>query len=241
METIDTLFNDSLQLVQAASGYRFSLDPILLADFVCTDGCFNALDLGAGCGILSLLLARKHPFLSITGWEFQAQMVERAGRSVLLNGFSETVTIVEADVRCFRKLVKAGQVDLVATNPPYRLPGNGRISPGDERAAARHELNGGLAEFLAAASWAIKNRGRFAIVYLAERLSELLVGMTAVGIEPKRLRMVHPRPLESARMVLVEGVKGGKPGLKIEPPLYIYKGDDGNRDYTDEVMRIYAD
>lgn len=241
-ETIDTLYADSIRLVQARDGYRYSLDPVLLADFVSLKGCRRGLDLGSGCGIIPILLARRSADLQLTGWERQGQMVERALRGVALSGMAGQISVVEADLRNFRELAAAGSFDLVVTNPPYRPTGEGRIAPDDERAAARHELAGGLSDFLAAASWCLKNGGRFAIVYLAERLGELLPGMSAVGIEAKRMRMVHPRSGDPARMVLIEGRKMASPGLLIESPLFVYRGGGGasDREYTDELLRIYA-
>ena len=241
METIDTLYNEALKLIQSEAGYRFSLDPVLLADFVILSGDETVLDLGTGCGVLPLLLARRSPGVQVVGWERQPQMAERARRGVDLSGMAGRITIVEADLRYHRTLVPAGSFDLVVSNPPYRAVGSGRIALEDERAAARHELAGGLNDFLNAGGWCLKHGGRFAIVYLAERLSELLGGMAAAGLEPKRLRMVHPRQGESARLVLVEGRKGGNSGLAVAPPLYIYKRNGKNRDYTDEILRIYAE
>ncbi len=241
METIDSLYSEGIKLIQAKDGYRFSLDPVLLAYFVTLRDGEDVLDLGTGCGVLPLLLARRDPGLRAVGWERQPQMVDRALRGVGLSGMSQRISVVEADLRDHRELVAAESFSLVVTNPPYRAMTSGRIAPGDERAAARHELAGGLNDFLVAASWCLKGGGRFAIVYLAERLSELLVGMTGVGIEPKRLRMVHSRAGKSARMVLVEGRKGGNPGLHVEAPLYIYRQDREIRDYTDEVLQIYGE
>lgn len=240
METIDTLYNAETKLIQTRDGYRFSLDPVLLADFVTLRDGGDILDLGTGCGVLPLLLARRDPTLSVVGWERQPQMVDRALRGMEQSGMSSRIRIIEADLREYRELAVAGSFNLVVTNPPYRTIASGRIAPDGERAAARHELAGGLPDFLAAASWCLKNGGRFAIVYLAERLSELLVRMVDVGIEPKRLRMVHPRVGKPARMVLIEGRKRGNPGLDVEAPLYIYKQDNANRDYTDEVLQIYG-
>ncbi|WP_026362211.1 tRNA1(Val) (adenine(37)-N6)-methyltransferase [Geopsychrobacter electrodiphilus] len=238
METVDILYRETIKLIQAKDGYRFSLDPVLLADFITVNGAARALDLGAGCGVLAVLLARRSIDLKVFGWERQGQMVTRAMESVRLSGLAEQVSICEADLRCFRELAIAGTFDLVVTNPPYRKINSGRIAPVDERAAARHELAGGLEDFLAAASWCLKHGGCFGIVFLAERLSELLVGMTAVGLEPKRLRMVHSRRGEPGKIVLVEGRKKGAVGLKVEPPLFIYKSS-GVNEYTEEVKRIY--
>jgi tRNA1Val (adenine37-N6)-methyltransferase len=107
-------------------------------------------------------------------------------------------------------------------NPPYRRPGSGRISAGDERRLARHEFNGELADFLSAAAVMIRNRGRAAFVHLAARAADVLSGMRALHLEPKRLRMVHSQAEVAASLVLVEGVKGGRAGLAVHPPLVLY-------------------
>ncbi len=236
-ETVDELSIGNLQLIQAEKGYRFSLDPVLLARFVDVRSGDTVVDLGTGSGVVPLLLAKLSQAEELIGVELQAQLAERAGRNVALNNLQGRVRIIAGDVRQIRQLLPVASADLVVSNPPYRAPGNGRISPEDERAAARHELAGGLEDFVASAGWLLKNGGRFALIYLAERLPELLVQMAKAGIEPKRLRLVHPRQQEAARMVLVEGRKAGRPGLTVEKPLYIYKGE--GRDYTDEVLAMY--
>ncbi|MDH3998758.1 MAG: SAM-dependent methyltransferase, partial [Desulfuromonadales bacterium] len=116
-------------------------------------------------------------------------------------------------------------------------PDSGRISPQDERAMARHELAGGLDDFLQTAALLLKHGGRFVIVYLAERLPELLGGMCSVNLQPKRLRLVHSRSGDAARLVLVEARKGGQPGLVALAPLIIYAGE--GRDYSEEVLEMY--
>jgi tRNA1Val (adenine37-N6)-methyltransferase len=241
METVDTLFEESIQLVQAKNGYRFSLDPVLLADFTTLPPKGRVLDLGAGCGVLAVLLARRGPDLRVIGWERQTALARRAVRGAALSGLAARVVIVETDLRDYRRLESSGSFDLVVTNPPYRPARSGRVAPQDERAAARHELAGGLEDFLAAASWCLIEGGRFAMIHLAERLSEIMVKMSAVKLEPKRLRLVHPRRGDAARMVLIEARKGGAVGLKIEPPLYVYEGSGPSREYTEEVLRIYGE
>lgn len=236
-ETIDELSVGNLRLIQAEKGYRFSLDPILLARFADVRGADSVVDLGTGSGVLPLLLAKLSTVQELIGIELQPQFAERAQRNVALNDLQERVRILPGDVRQVRDLLPVASVDLVVSNPPYRSVGSGQISPADERAAARHELAGGLSDFVAAASWFLKNGGRFALIYLVERLPELITQMLAVGIEPKRLRMIHPRMQEPARMVLVEGRKAGRPGLTVEKPLYVYRGE--GRDYSAEVLAMY--
>lgn len=236
-ETADQLSLGNLQLIQAENGYRFSLDPVLLSRFVEVKNSATVVDLGTGSGIIPLLLAKLSSAPELIGVELQASLAERAQRNVELNGLQERVRIVHGDLRQIRQLLPVASVDLVVSNPPYRQVGSGRISPTDERAMARHELAGGLTDFVSAAAWLLKNGGRFALIYLVERLPELLAQLLASGIEPKRLRMIYPRQRESAKMVLVEGRKAGRPGLVVEKPLYIYGGE--GRDYTAEVLAMY--
>jgi tRNA1Val (adenine37-N6)-methyltransferase len=237
-ETRDNLSIGGLQLLQAEKGYRYSLDPILLAHFVALKPGDQVVDLGTGCGIIPLLLATLNEVGPLIGIERQASLVKRAVRNVELNGYSDRITILPEDIRQIKTLLSAESADVVVTNPPYRRPGTGHIAPNDERAAARHELAGGMREFVAAAKWLLKNGGTFAVVYLAERLPELMVTMVEAGIEPKRLRMIHSRHGEAAKLLMLEGRKGSRPGLAIEKPLYVYCESTG-RNYSNEVLAMY--
>ncbi len=240
-ETLDNLSIGHLQLLQSENGYRYSLDPILLARFVKVKKGARIVDLGTGCGILPLLLARLSDAVDCVGIELQSELADRAVRNVELNSLQDRVSIRQGDIRNIQDIFPASCFDLIVSNPPYRRFDSGRIAPNDERAAARHELAGGVADFVAAASWLLKNGGNFCVIYLAERLPELIAAMIARGIEPKRLRMIHPRQGAAARMALLEGRKGGRPGLQVEKPLYIYKNTTAGRDYTEEVLQMYED
>ena len=236
-ETLDDLTIGGIQILQAKSGYRFSLDPVLLNGFVSHVKNARVIDLGTGNGIIPLLLSVRNEASSITGVELQQSMVERAWRTVQLNKLEETIKIVQADIRELPKELSAGGFDVVTTNPPYRKVETGRVAPNDERAFARHELSGGIEDFLRAAAFLLSPSGRFFVVYLAERLAEILSGMRFFQIEPKRLRTIHSRQGESARMVLIEGRKNGKMGMTVESPLIVYTGK--GRAYTDEVLAMY--
>ncbi len=237
-ETLDDLLLQDRKIIQSGKGYRFSIDPILLCGFMTFGPDARVVDLGTGNGIIPLILARREPDCRIAGVERQAVMADRARRSVELNALSDKIEIVTADVRALPAHLASKAWDVVCANPPYRPAGSGRIASDDERAAARHELAGTFVAFLSAAAGLLTGGGRFFVVFPAERLTELLVELRVQRLEPKRLRMVHARAGEPAKLVLVESRKAGRPGLKVEPPLYVYQGKD--RDYTSEVLKMYG-
>ncbi len=236
-ETLDDLRSGGLKVIQKKDGYRFSLDPVLLCAFAKIGVSESVVDLGTGSGVIPLLLARRSEAARITGVEIQPELADRARRSLMFNGLQDRVAIVERDLRELRGALDPQSCDVVLSNPPYRRVDTGRTAPVAERAAARHELAGGLDDFLAAAAYLLGQGGRFYIIYLAERLAELLAAMSRQRLEPKRLRSVHSRSGEPARMVLVEGRRNGRPGMMVEAPLYVYDGEN----YTAEVLAIYGE
>jgi len=238
-ETLDQLMPGRLQLWQARAGHRYSIDAVLLARFVLLTQCRQIADLGTGNGVLPLLLSHLSAAEKIWGFELQQEMVQRARRNVELNGLTERISIQAGDIRRIKEIHAGGTMDLVVSNPPYRPVASGRVAPNDERARARHELAGSIEDFTTAASWLLKAGGRFAVVYLVERLNQLFAAMSRSRIEPKRLRMVHATVNSAARLVLIEGAKGGRSGLRVEEPLVLYVGSQAERCYTDEVEQMY--
>ena len=238
-ETLDQLLPGNLQLWQAKDGHRYSVDAVLLARFVCLAPCRQIADLGTGNGVLPLLLSYLSRADQILGFELHEEMAARALRNVALNGLSGRISIHQGDIRRIKEIHAGGMMDLVVSNPPYRSVASGRVAPNDERARARHELAGTIEDFAEGASWLLTAGGHFAVVYLAERLNLLLGAMTRAEIEPKRLRMVHATADSDARLVLVEGRKGGRPGLKVEKPLVLYVGCQAERCYSAEVEQMY--
>jgi tRNA1Val (adenine37-N6)-methyltransferase len=236
-ETLDDLRPGGLRIIQKKNGYRFSLDPVLLCAFSRPGPGESVCDLGCGSGVIPLILASRGRGGRIVGVEVQPEMAERAARSVRLNDLQDRVEVLHHDVRGVREVLEAGSFQVVLSNPPYRHPASGRIAPGDERARARHELDGGLDDFLGAAAYLLGTGGRFYMVHLAERLTDLLAGMRRTGLEPKRLRCVHSRSGEPARLVLVEGRRGGGPGMMVEPPLFVYAAEG----YSAEVLAMYGE
>ena len=232
----NALDNNKLQILQPEKGYRYSIDPFLLADFADCPAGAKVIDLGTGSGVIALLLSQNPMVEKIVGLELQQNLAECARRNIDLNNRQNIIEIKQGDVRCLPKNLVQETFDVVVTNPPYRRACSGRLSKGIERSHARHELAGGLKDFLSAAKYLLKPTGRIFMIYLAERLPELMHEMRIFLLEPKRLRMVYSRLGSDARLVLVEGRKNSRGGIKIQPPLYIYQGK--GRDYTEEVDGI---
>jgi tRNA1Val (adenine37-N6)-methyltransferase len=220
-ETLDEFMDGRIRLIQSRKGYRFSVDAILLAQFVTVKPTDVIVDLGAGCGIISLLLLQR-PVRYVLALEIQRNLADQAVRNASLNRVSDRMRVILADLRQipFRKPF----ADLVVCNPPFRRPGSGRVNPDLQRAIARHEIMASLNDILNASRAALKPKGRLALIYPAGRLVDLVMRMRAFEIEPKRMRVVYPSMEEEAKLVLVEGLRGGKGGVKVFPPL-IGQGD----------------
>ena len=232
-ETLDTLKGGTLKIIQHRHGYRFSIDPLLLCAFTKVQNSERILDLGCGSGIIALLLAHWYDDCIVVGAEVQQRQAERARRNVFINALTERVSIKHTDLRLMTS--SFGLFDRVVANPPFRPLGTGRCSSGDERAASRHELSGGLHDFINCGARMLRHGGSMSMIHLAERLVDIVALMRKASLEPKRIRFVHSRTGDAARLVLVEGRKGGRPDAVIMAPLYVYDGDD----YSDEVAAIY--
>ncbi|MDA8326375.1 MAG: tRNA1(Val) (adenine(37)-N6)-methyltransferase [Nitrospiraceae bacterium] len=253
--TLDSIRD--IRLYQRQRGYRFSLDALLLFDFARLQKAGRIADLGAGSGVIGLLLAKKYPQAEVTLVELQEGLYNLALKNIALNGLSDRVTAVREDIRAIGGK-EAGHgapafasqgFDMVVSNPPFRKAMTGRISQDEERALARHELKFQFPAMVRAASYLLKNRGRFFMIYHPERLLEMFMALREGGLEPKRMRFVHGkygpggqdshggRGAFGAKMVLVESVKGASRGLAVEGPLFVYAPDGS---YTPEVRRIYG-
>lgn len=237
-ETIDELSAYGLQISQPRHGYRFSVDPLLLCDFAGVRGGERVIDLGTGCGIMPLVLARCRADVHIVGVEYQEMMAELARRNVKVNGLDGRITVLEEDVVALKRHFPVSSVDLVISNPPYRRPRTGKVSPRTGRDRARHESTATLTDFLSVAKYLVKPSGRICFIYHPSRLAELLSEATVLKLAPLRMRMVHGTITAEARMVMVELVKGRGGAVTVLPPLLVY-AEQGK--YTPEMLRIYGE
>lgn len=234
---MDDLLIDGLQIIQDCSAFRFSVDAVLLAHFATLRRGDRVVDLGTGTGIIPLLLCTRAELHSIIGVEIQPDVAARAARSVEHNGLGQLIRVVLGDLRQIDRLLTGLRVDLVTANPPYLPVDSGASSPNDAVALARHEVSCNLEDVVRAASYLLGSGGRFALVHRPERLAEILAQLAAHRLMPKRLRLVHPRIDQEAKMVLIESVKDARPGLRALPPLVVLEGDG----YSQEVKAIYRE
>lgn len=238
MLTLDSICG--LKIYQNKKGYRFSVDSLLVFSFVNLSHAKKIADLGAGSGIIGLLLARKYRDSRVYLVELQKSLYENCKRNIEVNDLAGRVEALNEDIR----LIARGKViqgegnsfDLIVSNPPFRRLKTGKISPEDERALARHEITMELKDLLKASYRLLKVGGRICFIYLPERLVEVFFNLRNIGLEPKRMRFVHSKFNEPARMVLIEAAKERRPGITIEKPFIIYK-EDGT--YTEEMASIY--
>ena len=225
-----------LTLHQNPHGYRFALDAFLLADFVPSHTTGPVIELGAGCGIVACLLARRFPAVSIVGLELQASLAALAQRNVVHNGLARQVSIVRGDMRGAASCLAPARFAAVVCNPPYRAVGRGRLNPNAEKAIARHEVAVTLCEVVQAARRLLMRRGRLTLVYHPSRLAELCSRLQAADLNPRRLRFVHPDRNGPASMVVVEALRDGRDALEVLPPLVVYQATNA---YSAEMQAIF--
>ncbi len=221
-ETTDSILNGKLRVVQPRRGYRFSIDAVLLGRFIRPRPGARILELGAGCGVISIMAAALYAPREVVAVELQDEMAALAARNAALNDLT-AVRAVAADIRA-RAIagLDAASFDLVIANPPYRAGGSGRRSPIAGRDWARAETGAALRDFVAAAARYVKYGGKAAFVFAAARGAELISELRALRLEPKRIRMVHPRLELAATTILIEARMGGGVELEVEPPLILY-------------------
>jgi tRNA1Val (adenine37-N6)-methyltransferase len=226
-ETLDTFFNGKLQIIQKKKGYRFSMDAILLSQFIRIRKNDRMIDLGTGCGILPLLLSYTNKALSFVGIEIQKALAECARKNVVLNHLEDRILILKQDHRELRETFPPGSFDVVLSNPPYRKNRSGKINPSMEKAIARHEIKGTLEDLISTASYLLPKKGKCYLIFPALRTVDLFVALRGEKLEPKRLQCVYPRFGEEASFILIESVKAGGAELKNMDPLILHESDKG--------------
>lgn len=237
-ETVDTLFGQKISIIQGRSGYRFSVDSVLLAHFARIKRHEQAIDLGAGNGIITLLLTKLYPESMFCAVEIQDHLADQALRNSIINGVSRRMKVLHEDLHNLPRLLQPGSLNAVISNPPYRPAHSGRINPNPCRAGARHEVFASLESFISVAGILLKNGGRAYFVLPSFRLAELLPLLKKHRLEPKTLQLLYPYSWAESRHFLIEAYKNRQVGLRILPPLVLYR-EKGIP--SEEIENIYRD
>ena len=216
-ESIDDFMDGRLKLIQSRKGYRFSIDAILLSEFVSIKPGDIIIDLGTGCGVIPLVILLKNMAGYAYGLEIQPVLANQAVRNAALNGFEKKMGVILGDIR-HPPLMRAS-ADVVICNPPYRRREAGRINPDPQRAIARHEIHASLDDILNTARGLLKPKGRLAMVYPASRLVDIIVRLRGFNLEPKRVQVIYPDIKSEGKLVLIEAAVEGRGGLKLLEPV----------------------
>lgn len=236
-ERLDELHRNGYKIIQNEHAFCFGMDAVLLSGFAQVKEGERVLDLGTGTGIIPILLEAKTKGKHFTGLEIQKESADMAMRSVQYNHLEERISIVEGDIKEAGALFGPASFDVVTSNPPYMTGHHGLVNPDMKKAIARHEIYCTLEDVISQAARVLKDGGRFYMVHRPFRLAEIMNVMSRYRLEPKRMKLVYPYVDKEPNMVLIEGLKGGKPRITVEKPLIVYK-EPGV--YTDEIYDIYG-
>lgn len=240
MEVINYLLGyKDMKIVQNTEWFSFSLDSVLLANFVTVRAnATKLIDLGTGNAPIPLILSTRTKG-KIIGVEIQQDIYEMATKSVAINKLEERITILHEDAKEIDKMFETDTFDVVTANPPYfKVNEKSIFNQQDQKTIARHEILLTLDDILRVSKKILKNNGVFAMVHRPERLLEILEKMRFYNIEPKRICFIYPKEKTESNMVLIEGTRNGKEGLKILPPLVVHD-EQGN--YTEEVKMMFGE
>ena len=235
MKVINNILGfDGMKIVQDTDGFKFSLDSVLLANFVTLNKRINnVMDIGCGNGIISILLSMRTN-AKIIGIEIQNESYLNSLESIKINNLNSQITVYNEDIKEFYKSLESDSYDVVVCNPPYFSGDN--VSKTISKKIARHSFYLDYNDVILISKKILKNNGIVAIVHRPENLMEILFTMRKNNIEPKKIRFVYPYKGKNANILLVEGMKNGKPGLKIMDPLYVYE----NGEYTEEIKNYFS-
>jgi len=234
---VTEFLNGRLKVLQGIRGYRFSVDAVLLANFIDEPLDHRIIDLGTGCGIIPLIMAVERRYKDITGVEIQKQLAGYAAKNVSLNKLETAIKILRADFRSFITDPPRKLFDAAVANPPYKKPGTGKVNPSKEKAIARHEIKCSLQDLIRSAAAATKKRGTLYLIYHPFRIDELISELKKYEYHLERFCSVHPRPCEPASLFLLKTAKRSSRETVIEPPVYIY---ETTGEYTPYLRRILA-
>ncbi len=236
-ERLDDLQRNGYRIIQSPDRFCFGMDAVLLTGFAHAGKEDKLLDLGTGTGIIPLLMEAKYGCSHLTGLEIQAESADMAARSVVLNGLSDKIDIVTGDIKEADLFFPSASFDCITCNPPYMIGNHGLTNPDGPKAIARHEILCTFEDVAGQTARLLKPGGHFFLVHRPFRLTEIMTTLVKYKLEPKRMQMVHPYVDREPNMVLIEAVRGGKPRMKVERPLIVFRSPG---EYMPEIRDTYG-
>ena len=230
--------NENITIIQKKDGLTFGTDAFLLASFIKSASNKSAAELGAGTGIISLLLAQRNKLSKIFALEIQKDFADITERNARLNGLDNKIQALNADVTKIRAVDLGGELDVVFSNPPYMKVDSGKRNESEAKYIARHEACGDINDFCAAGFRLLKHGGKFYVVWRPDRLCDLLFALRANRLEPKIITFVHASANSEPSIVLVSAIKGGASSARVTAPLILYE-DAEHKEMSDYAKRIY--
>ena len=245
MERTDDTGFGGIKVIQT-KGSGYGVDAVLLAAFASGETGAKGLrkdtaeplrlaDLGTGCGVVAFIIHHKLGGAQVTGYDINPEAVDRARRACDMNGLADDIDFICCDIK---DIGAAGGFDAVLTNPPYfrRTPDEPGAADPDERYIARHETSADIRDFAGTASAMLKEGGSLYMVHRPDRLADIICEMRSAGIEPKEMQFVVPSAGKAANMVLIHGIKGAGPELRMLPEIAVHTAAGG---YTNDILRLY--
>ena len=230
--------NEEITLIQKKDGLTFGTDAFLLAAFIKSSPKAKAVELGAGTGIISFLLAAREKIAHVSAFEIQSDFATLAKRNAEFNGLDKKVDIIHKDIAKATPFDIGGEADIVFTNPPYMKTDSGKRNDSDYKYIARHEVCGNIDDFCAAGFRLLKHGGKFYAVWRPDRLTDIICALRNNKLEPKTVTFVHADTNSPSSMVLISATKGGASGMTLTAPLVLYDSKDHSH-MSERATKIY--
>jgi len=232
----NSLHTCNIRLSQPENGYRSSMDAFLLAAHVQPEAKEKIIDIGCGCAVISIMVAKKSDNLEITGIEIQKTLADYARKNVRNNGLEHCINIIHKDINKIHASDTGGKADIIVSNPPYKKKGSGRINPDHGKAVARHEISLDINQLAQCSARLLKTRGRIYVIFPAERICDLFNAMTACKFSITGIRFVHIRKHEPAKRVIICAEKNNAGQCIVMPPLFVF---EQKNKYSDEYVSLF--
>lgn len=238
VEINDLVYFKNIKIVQNKDYFNFSLDSILLPNFVeITRKTKKILDMCTGNAPIPLILSTKTD-AKIYGVELQKEVYDLAKETIKINNLDNQIELINDNIKNLKKIFDTETFDIITCNPPYfKKKDDSIINENKVKSIARHEIEMELEDVMIISKALLKNEGSLVLVHRTDRLIEIIELMKKHNIEPKRMRLIYSKVNMESNLVLIEGRKNGKEGLKILPPLYIHNDDSS---YTSEVLEMFG-